>query len=263
VNQGIESEAPAEARYSNDPLLSLAAFPGGANASSMDEASELQRLANAGRLVASVAHELRNALAAAQANMVFLADALEGRNEPALAEAAHDACAALERGLGTTKNVLNLVRGRTSSVGPVQVNEVIERALRSVASRIGSSVRLELDLLPAPPVEADESALHQAMVNLLINALEAAPASRALLRISVRSSGAQVRVSIADNGPGIPAQVRERLFQPMTSTKPEHDGAGLGLSISRGLVRRFGGDLVACDGPLGGAEFALLLRVLV
>jgi C4-dicarboxylate-specific signal transduction histidine kinase len=253
--------AEADSLEARDPLLSLAALPGAAPPHPMDEAAELQRFANAGRLVASVAHELRNALAAAQANLVFLIDALEERNQPALAEAASDAWEAIERALGTTKNVLNLVRGRTSAIGPVQVSEVINRALQSVASKLGSNVRLELDLMPAPPVEADESALHQALVNLLINALDAAPAAKAWLRVSVRMSGAQVRVSIADNGPGIPHALRAHLFQPVISPKPEQQGAELGLSISRALVRTFGGELTAGDGPLGGPEFALLLRV--
>ena len=255
-----ESEA-AEARNLNDPLLALAAVPEGARGfGALGEMAELQRFANAGRLVASVAHEMRNALAAAQANLSFLAAALSEINEPKLAEAATDARAAIQRALGTTKNVLNLVRGRVANIGPVHVSGLVNRALVAVASRLGPGVCLEMALEPVPSVEAEESAILQALVNLLLNAIDAAPERDPKLRISVRRSGAMIAIAIADNGPGVPPELRDRLFLPLASAKVERGGAGLGLPISRALARASGGDLVAGDGPLGGAEFALLLR---
>ena len=156
--------------------------------------------------------------------------------------------------------MLNLVRGRAASTAPVQVSEVVNRALLAMGSRLGGNLRLELELEPVPSVEVDESALHQALVNLLLNAFDAAPVRDPQLRVSVRRAEARVCLAVADNGPGVPPELRDRLFEPLTSGKVERGGAGLGLSISRALVRASGGDLVARDGPLGGAEFALLLR---
>lgn len=255
-----DREGP-EARVQSDPLLTLAAVPEGARGpGALGEMAELQRFANAGRLVASVAHEMRNALAAAQANLAYLADALADKDEPTLVEAAADARGAIDRALGTTKNVLNLVRGCAASVAPVQVSEVVNRALLAVGSKLGSGLRLEIDLEPVPSVEVDESALHQALVNILLNAVDAAPEHDPRLRVSVRRSEKHVCIAVADNGPGVALELRDRLFQPMSSGKVERGGAGLGLSISRALVRASGGDLIAGDGPLGGAEFSLLLR---
>jgi two-component system C4-dicarboxylate transport sensor histidine kinase DctB len=255
-------EEVQESRREADPLLALAthqepdALPG-----TITDLSELQRFANAGRLVASVAHEMRNALASAQSNLSFLADALVELDQPSLAEAAADAQGAIERALGSTKNVLNLVRGRAPRTGVVHLSEVVNRALLAVASRLGQGLRLELELEPVPEVQVEETAVHQALVNLLLNAVDAAPQGHAQVRIAVRSAGDEVCISVADNGPGISPEQRARLFRPLATGKAERGGVGLGLSISRALVRACGGDLTIDAGPLGGAEFTLRLKV--
>lgn len=256
-------EEVEEARREADPLLALATLtdtdadplPG-----SLTDLAELQRFANAGRLVASVAHEMRNALASAQSNLAFLSDALAEQDQPALAEAAGDAQGGIERALSATKNVLNLVRGRTPRLAVVPMSEVVNRALLAVASRLGHGLRLELELQPVPEVQVEETAVHQALVNLLLNAVDAAPQGKAQLRVSVRRSGDEVCIGVADNGPGLSPELRGRLFTPLATGKAERGGAGLGLSISRALVRASGGDLTVDEGPLGGAEFTLRLR---
>jgi C4-dicarboxylate-specific signal transduction histidine kinase len=250
-----------DARRDADPLLALAAVPDAeALPGSLTDLAELQRFANAGRLVASVAHEMRNALATAQSNLSFLADALAEQDQPALAEAACDAQGGIERALGATKNVLNLARGRAPRLSVVQLSEVVNRALLAVASRLGHGLRLELELEPVPEVQVEETAVHQALVNLLLNAVDAAPQGQAQLRVSVRRSGDEVCIGVADNGPGLAKELRGRLFTPLATGKAERGGLGLGLSISRALVRASGGELTAAEGPLGGAEFTLHLK---
>jgi C4-dicarboxylate-specific signal transduction histidine kinase len=254
-------EEVEESRRDADPLLALAAQQDAARLpGALGDLAELQRFANAGRLVASVAHEMRNALASAQSNLSFLGDALVELGQPSLGEAANDAQGAIERALGSTKNVLNLVRGRAPRLAVVQMSEVVNRALLAVASRLGHGLRLELELEPVPAVQVEEQAVHQALVNLLLNAVDAAPQGNAQLRIAVRRVAGEVCISVADNGPGLPPELRERLFTPCATSKAERGGAGLGLSISRSLVRESGGDLTVGEGPLGGAEFTLHLK---
>ena len=251
-----------EARREADPLLALASLPEANQLpGTLGDLAELQRFANAGRLVASVAHEMRNALASAQANLSFLRDALTELDQPSLSEAASDAVGGIERALGSTKNVLNLVRGRAPRLAVVQLSEVVNRALLAAASRLGQGLRLELELEAVPPVPVEESAIHQALVNLLLNAVDAAPAGHAQLRIAVRRQQGDICISVADNGPGLPAEKRAQLFEgPVCTGKSERGGTGLGLSISRALVRASGGDLTVAEGPLGGAEFTLRLK---
>ena len=129
--------------------------------------------------------------------------------------------------------MLDLVRGKPGALAPVSAAKVVQRALQTVGSRLAGGVRLELDLEPVPPVAADESGLHQALVNVLLNAIDAAPLGNGRLRISVRQSEEQVQIAIADNGPGIPPELRDRLFQPLVSGNVQRGGTGLGLSIAR------------------------------
>lgn len=262
ADSAARREVLHQARREADPLLALASLTEAEQLPrTLGDLAELQRFANAGRLVASVAHEMRNALASAQANLAFLRDALTELDQPSLSEAATDAAGGIERAIGSTKNVLNLVRGRAPRLAVVQLSEVVNRALLAVASRLGQGLRLELELEAVPPVPVEESAIHQALVNLLLNAVDAAPAGHAQLRIAVRRQQGDVCVSVADNGPGLPPELRARLFEgPVATGKSERGGTGLGLSISRALVRASGGDLTVDEGPLGGAEFTLRLK---
>jgi signal transduction histidine kinase len=241
-----------------DPLLTLASSTEGM--APLGEMAELQRFANAGRLVASVAHEIRNALAAAHAGLGYLSGALATPETSELAAAADEARESIDRALAASRNVLDLVRGKPGVLAPVSPAKVVQRALQTVGSRLSGGARLELDLEPVPLVEAEESGLHQALVNVLLNAIDAAPLGNGRLRVSVRQTASRVQISIADNGPGIAPEMRDRLFQPLATSKTSRGGTGLGLSISRAIVRSCGGEMFAEDGPLGGAEFKIVLR---
>jgi two-component system sensor histidine kinase FlrB len=105
-------------------------------------------------------------------------------------------------------------------------------------------------------LHGDRKALAGALVNLLENAVQAcAPGGR--VRLALTAAGGQIGFAVRDNGCGIDAPARERLFEPFFSTRS--GGTGLGLAVARGIARAHGGrlDLVAADGP--GTEFALFL----
>ncbi len=243
-----------------DPLLALAQEQ--AAGAPLGEMAELQRFANAGRLVAGIAHEIRNALTAAHANLSYLSATLLTQGTGELAQAADEAREAIDRALGASRTVLDVVRGRAQPVALSKISaaKVVQRALTTVGSRLAGGVRLELDLEPVAQVEAEEGGLHQALVNVLLNAIDAAPLGNGRLRVSVRQDDLRVQIAIADNGPGIAPDIREKLFQPLVTSKSPRGGTGLGLSISRAIVRSFGGEIRAESGPLGGAEFTLSLR---
>lgn len=112
-----------------------------------------------------------------------------------------------------------------------------------------------------PPVLVDKVQIQQVLVNLLRNAIEAMEASpRREITIDVAApSDGFVGVAVSDTGPGIAAEVAERLFQPFTTTKTQ--GMGVGLSLCRGLVEAHGGQLWAEPNPLGGATFRFTVPV--
>jgi two-component system, LuxR family, sensor kinase FixL len=113
-----------------------------------------------------------------------------------------------------------------------------------------------------PPVAANRVEIQQVLINLLLNSLDALGGSEmGRIDIAIRREGAHGVVTVRDNGPGIPPDMADRLFEPFSSTKP--DGLGLGLSISRKIVGRCGGTLVsACENDRAGAVFRLTLPVI-
>jgi two-component system sensor kinase FixL len=109
-------------------------------------------------------------------------------------------------------------------------------------------------------VTLDRVQIQQVLVNLIRNAVEAMDEMpRRTLTLGVRRRGEQVEVSVADTGPGLPPEVREKLFQPFVTTKPQ--GMGIGLSICRAIIQAHGGELWAEPNPGGGTIFRFVLPV--
>jgi C4-dicarboxylate-specific signal transduction histidine kinase len=121
-------------------------------------------------------------------------------------------------------------------------------------------------LIPAglPPVRAHQRKLAQVMLNLLVNAGEALEELRTLkpeVTIQAIREGESMRVTVTDNGPGIPAAVMPRMFEPFFTTKPPGKGTGLGLALSREYVEAFGGTLSVSNVQPHGAQFSIVMRV--
>lgn len=144
--------------------------------------------------------------------------------------------------------------------GPVGIGPVIDGALLLVGDRIrenGVAIEHTGEVAGLHCV-ADRVRLEQILVNLLQNALDAL-GSRSDPRIRIATSAeSDIAITVADNGPGIAAEVADHLFTPFVTAKA--DGLGLGLGIARDIAREFGGTLDLVTSPLGGAAFRLTVR---
>jgi len=122
-------------------------------------------------------------------------------------------------------------------------------------------VRLTLETDPTlPPVHGDRVQLQQVLINLLLNAMDAVndnPPERRLVTLRARPAGATAELGVSDSGHGIPADQLLRVFEPFFSSKP--DGLGLGLAISRDIIKGHGGNLWAENNAAGGATFRFTL----
>jgi C4-dicarboxylate-specific signal transduction histidine kinase len=153
------------------------------------------------------------------------------------------------------------VFGRTPSgpPGTYDLRHACREALTLVEQRLrsaGIAVREELGDVPLE-VRGHENLLEQALVSLLLNARDALQQSsrtgKTITLSARRGSDGHVLLTVADNGPGVPAEIRDRIFEPFFSSKPTGHGTGLGLSLSFGIVREAGGTLSLLPGDVGAA----------
>lgn len=227
-----------------------------------DLATALQsraRLAALGEAVAKINHDLRNMLTTAQ----MASDRLAGSGDPVVAQTVPRLERALSRATRLTENVL--AYGRSEEAAPARERVDLAAALRAAAEDAGlaeDGVALRLGEVAPQAVSADPEQLHRILHNLFRNARQAVTGTgRATgeVRVSAMRADGQDRIAIADDGPGVPDRVRERLFQPFGGSATP-GGAGLGLAIARELARAHGGDLVLEPGAPGeGARFGLTL----
>ena len=222
-----------------------------------------EKLAALGSLLAGVAHELNNPLSVVVARAVLL----EEQGDSATQTAASKIRTAAERCARIVRTFLAMARQQQPERGPVAMNEVVAAALDITGYAVRtSSIEVALDLATdIPLILADADQLHQVMLNLIINAqqsLQDQPAPRRI-RIASRfdSAAKLIRVTVADNGPGIPAPLRARVFEPYFTTKPTGVGTGVGLAVSLGIVEAHGGTLIVDCPAQGGAAFTISLPV--
>lgn len=225
-----------------------------------DRAEEQGRFAAAGELLAGVAHEVNNPLMAiAMHAELRLADhdlSPESRTEMQSILRQARRASKLLRGL------LRFVRAGEKRAARVNLNDVVRSAIDLVSYRFTvDEISIEGRLDPnLPAVHGDANRLEQVLVNLLSNALDALRSVKPPRRLAVDShvTDGRVCVTVTDNGPGVAPEIAERLFRPFATTKGRR-GTGLGLYISRQLVREAAGDLGVADAPGRGAAFLLWL----
>ncbi|QDH32883.1 sensor histidine kinase [Porphyrobacter sp. YT40] len=223
-----------------------------------EQLQQANRLATLGQITAGLGHEIRQPLAA----MRVFAENGERLLAAARTEEAGEnfaRIAALAGRIGEiTEEQLNFSRRSAEEPRLVTLAEVIDGSLLLLRDQIRQK---ELSLtLPAPEaaagqVRARHVQLEQVLVNLLQNAVQAcAPGGQ--IALAIAAEGPALHLSVTDTGPGVPPALRDTLFQPFVTGKPE--GIGLGLAIARDIMRQLGGDLVHEDTP-GGARFTMVM----
>lgn len=220
-----------------------------------DELCRLDRLAALGSLVAEIAHEIRNPLVSIKTLLELLP---EQGNDPEFLESF------VPVALDEVRRVERLLEALLSHARPVEesIGASVPDAIASVARLLHLRAREAQVLLEVrcpeelPAVGLGDDGLRQVLLNLAVNALDASPKNGAVV-LSARPVGDSLCVSVSDEGPGIPEELRSRVFEPFFSTKSGRSG-GLGLAISHRLVSEAGGQLRAEEAEGGGARFELL-----
>jgi signal transduction histidine kinase len=221
-----------------------------------EELRRNERFATIGRLSGSVGHELRNPLGV-MSTIVFLLDAL-----PDASPKLKDYAGLLREQIRLSERIISDLLDRAKTSAPVHAVVDVPRLLDEVIARAGipESVRVEVRAGAAMPLVAlDRDHVGQIIWNLVNNAVQAIHGS-GTIRVDALLSPGRLRIEVRDSGPGVAPADRERVFEPLFTTKLQ--GVGLGLSVSRAFARSNGGDLfVIHGGDTAGACFVLDLPV--
>lgn len=221
-----------------------------------------EKLAAIGFLAAGVAHEVNNPISIIITRLELIKrDIMKGR-------------------MGNVNKDLDVLRNHATRVGkiatdlltfsresskeltPVNLAEAVKRIMGLIEHSIKKKgVELSISIAPdLPSVMANQTGIEQVLYNIIYNAYQATTDGG---RISVNAGqvdGGRVEISISDTGEGIPEDIIEHVFEPFFTTKEAGQGAGLGLSISYGLVREFGGSIEVESEPGKGTAFTINLR---
>jgi signal transduction histidine kinase/ABC-type multidrug transport system fused ATPase/permease subunit len=227
-----------------------------------------EKMRSLGQLVAGVAHELNNPIGFVHANLQLLPGyvqkLMEAQESGGDASKPRDAIRKLlSRSREGTERVKNIVmdlrsfsRMDQAELTDADLNAELGRTLGLMEPRFKDGIRIERELGQLPLVRCYPAQLNQVFMNLVMNACDALE-GRGTVRIQTEPHAGGVRISISDDGPGIPPAIRPRLFEPFFTTKAAGQGTGLGLSISHGIVERHGGRLSFECPPEGGTVFRI------
>ncbi|NUP08128.1 MAG: HAMP domain-containing histidine kinase [Polyangiaceae bacterium] len=221
-----------------------------------------ERLASVGRLAAGVAHEIGNPIAAILGFEELL---LGGDLSP---EERNDFLVRMkgetERVNRVLRDLLDFARPGAPPSGKERPRANVREASDLVAALLKPQKRLSnltlhveiADALPEAAIAGER--LQQVLLNLLLNAIDAA---KSVIELRAEPTSEHVVITVADDGPGIAPEIRDRLFEPFATTKDVGKGTGLGLAVCRGLVEATGGTITVGETTLGGASFVIRIPI--
>jgi signal transduction histidine kinase len=224
---------------------------------------QAERLAAVGQTIAALSHHIKNILQGLRSGGEILKLGI-GENDPELLQ---KGWRIIEKNQGKVydlvMDMLSYSKEREPNIEDADLNAIVRDVVELVAPRaaeLGVALSTHLDEhLPICP--ADAEGLHRALLNLVGNALDAVedcPEGRVVVSTCREAGGDWIRVAVQDNGPGVPPDKREEIFRPFVSSKGAK-GTGLGLPVSRKILREHGGDLHVEGAEGGGSQFVLRL----
>ena len=224
---------------------------------------QTEKLASLGQFVAGIAHEMNNPLQGVLGHLELIIETsnIGGPVKQDLRGVYREA----DRAAKIVRNLLVFTGSRRMARRRLRIDRVLSRVVASRAAALRGQhieiVREQEDNLP--PLHGDPLLLHQAFLNVVINAEHAIASAAGSGRIEIRTargpSANSIVTTVRDTGPGIPEEILARIFDPFFTTKEVGSGTGLGLAITYGIVQEHGGTIQGGNAPGGGAVFTIEL----
>lgn len=230
----------------------------------LKEAEQTEKLASIGRLAAGVGHEINNPLAIIDQRTGLMEDLLhlsgDFTHKDAMQEGLAGITRSVERCKVITHRLLGFARRTSVTAEKLQINQVIAEVLQFLDSEmLYNKIRLELKLSDdLPEVVSDRTQLQQVLLNIINNAIDAIN-REGTITISSNYQAGEIQVVIEDDGPGIPDDIINHIFEPFYTTKETGKGTGLGLSITFGLLKKLGGDITVRSKVEVGTAFTITI----
>lgn len=218
---------------------------------------QANRLSSLGRVAATIAHEFNNVLMGiAPFVEVIRRTSARDRIDSALGQIAQS----INRGKRITGEILRFTQPAEPVRAPFDAGEWLRAMTPEMRSLLPQSIALEVTSEERLIIDGDASQLHQALINLVLNARDAMPGGGKLtIRAEREEGGARVHLVVADTGIGMSERVRQHMFEPLFTTK-KRGGTGLGLPLAHLVVSRHGGEILVDTAPGAGTTFHLFLR---
>jgi nitrogen fixation/metabolism regulation signal transduction histidine kinase len=223
----------------------------------------LEKISGWQEVARRLAHEIKNPLTPIQLAFQQLEAKHRGLADPdpAFARLLADAGEIVREEIGTLQRLVEEFSGFAKlpevRPEPADLGEFVEEFLKQ-SPQLTEAADLVVARAPGPvPVGLDRALMRRVLANLVQNAIEAAKPARARVHVAVAREGGRAVLSVADEGPGIAPEARDRVFDPYFTTKQE--GTGLGLAIVKKIVLQHGGDISVGERPGGGARFSVVL----
>jgi PAS domain S-box-containing protein len=227
--------------------------------------AHIDRVSTLGEMAASLAHEIKQPIAAAITSANTCIEWLS--HDPPNLDRARAAAARIDKYGNRAAEIIDRIRSFYKKSSPqrelVDVNEIIDEMitlLKGEALRFSVALSTELSA-ELPKIMVDRVQLQQVFMNLMLNAIEAMADSGGELTVTSKRQDGQLQFSVGDTGMGLPNEKMDQIFSAFFTTKPQ--GSGMGLAISRSIVESHGGQLWASANPEGGATFYFTLPIQV
>ncbi|MCS7016774.1 MAG: ATP-binding protein [Gemmatales bacterium] len=224
---------------------------------------QAERLAAIGQTIAAISHHIKNILQGLRSGMELLGMGIREKNEGFLQQGWRILEKNQARIYDLVLDMLTYSKEREPNLEPCDLASLVHDVIELMSGRLAEQhVQCHVELAEMPgPILLDPEAMHRCLLNLVTNALDAlleVEERRLVVRTEYDPTRSEVRIRVADSGPGIPAEKLGELFKPFVSTKGAR-GTGLGLAVSRKIVREHGGELTVQSEPGRGSEFVVHL----